>query len=109
MTRCFIDLWRLQTFEHSDWDRSLVASTIDVPAVLAAAERNFSMVNQMAGLNHEEAQDPDFYGAVASKLSSMSTLWESLTTTPGNVHSEAACMEQWTGFSAELFDDLIHW
>jgi hypothetical protein len=105
MTRCFIDLWRLQTFEHPEWDRSLVLETIDVSTVLTETATKSMQVKDAVGLDRGGSQDLDFFSVFASKLTSMKVWWDALNTSLTDSFN-APAMEEWTDFPAELFDTL---
>lgn len=66
MSRCFIALYRLTTFEHPEWDRRIVLDTLDMFSFLEEAEGKFMQVAHAGG--HEMGEDPDFFNIVASKF-----------------------------------------
>ena len=79
MARCLIDLWRLSTCEYAEWDDRLVRESLDVSSVIEQTQRNFSMVKDAAGLDLGVTQDCDFFGIMATKLSSMKASWDAMS------------------------------
>ncbi|KAL9016820.1 MAG: hypothetical protein Q9185_005864 [Variospora sp. 1 TL-2023] len=101
MGRCLIDLWRLSTCEHPEWDHSLVRESLDVWSVFEQTERNFSRVKEAAGLDLGGSQDCDFFTIMASRLRSMKVSWNAV-----NASTELATpvLDELGDFPMELFD-----
>ncbi|KAL8974781.1 MAG: hypothetical protein Q9197_000989 [Variospora fuerteventurae] len=101
MGRCLIDLWRLSTCEHPEWDHSLVRESLDVWSVFEQTERNFSRVKEAAGLDLGGSHDCDFFTIMASRLRSMKVSWNAV-----NASTELATpvLDELGDFSMELFD-----
>ncbi|KAL8645850.1 MAG: hypothetical protein Q9210_006480 [Variospora velana] len=101
MGRCLIDLWRLSTCEHPEWDHGLVRESLDVWSVFEQTERNFSRVKEAAGLDLGGSQDCDFFTIMASRLRSMKVSWNAV-----NASTELATpvLDELGDFSMELFD-----
>ena len=78
MARCPIDLWRLSTCEHPEWDNGLVRETLIVSSVFEQTERNFSQVKDAAGLDRGGSQDCEFFSIMALRLRSIKDSWDVL-------------------------------
>ena len=79
MARCLIDLRRLLTCEHPEWDPRLVQQSLDVSSVLEQTERNFAQVKDAAYLDRGGSQDCDFFSIMASRLRPMKVSWDALS------------------------------
>ncbi|KAL8735780.1 MAG: hypothetical protein Q9166_000644 [cf. Caloplaca sp. 2 TL-2023] len=101
MARCLIDLWRLSTCEHPEWDHGLVRESLDVSSVFEQTERNFSQVKEAAGLDRWGSQDGDFFGIMASMLKSMKVSWDALNT---SAEFATPMLDELGDFPMELLD-----
>ncbi|KAL8662416.1 MAG: hypothetical protein Q9202_004737 [Teloschistes flavicans] len=79
MARCLVDLWRLSTCEYAEWDHGLVRETLDVSSIFEQTQKNFSQVKDAAGLDRGGTQDCDFFGIMATKLTSMKVSWDTMS------------------------------
>src|ERR1700753_1547419 len=57
LIHCFIGIYRLSTFEHPEWDRSIVQENLDVGSFSEQVERNFSQVKEVAGIDLDGSED----------------------------------------------------
>ncbi|KAL8928603.1 MAG: hypothetical protein Q9208_001837 [Pyrenodesmia sp. 3 TL-2023] len=101
MGRCLIDLWRLSTCEHSEWDHGLVRESLDLWSVFEQTERNFSQVKEAAGLDLGGSQDCDYFTITASRLRSMKVTWNAVNASTELV---TPVLDELGDFSMELLD-----
>ncbi|KAH8801793.1 hypothetical protein F5884DRAFT_847663 [Xylogone sp. PMI_703] len=74
--RCLVDIYRLSSFEHPEWDRRLVKEKLDVLSILEGIEQNFLRVKEAAALTPIGSDDNDIFGVMASKARVIRTWWE---------------------------------
>jgi hypothetical protein len=80
MVHSFTAIYRLATFEHPEWDRSLLLEHINVSSFLDEAKRNFARVKEEAGLDIGGSIDVDSFTAMASKFEKIKMSWDAIST-----------------------------
>jgi hypothetical protein len=114
MACCFIGIYRLSTFDHSEWDLGLVRETFDVSLFLEKVENVLTGVTQAAGLDSHGEEDKDFFIGMASRIRTIRLSWNALT----NFKMAALDIvpgDEMFGFSIDPLDDewmrdlLVSW
>ncbi len=101
MARCLIDLWRLSTCEHAEWDRGLVRDSLDIASIFEQTENRFMQVKEAAGLDRGGSQDDEFFGIMASKLRLMKVSWDASNR---SALSASPVLDELLDFPTELLD-----
>ena len=76
MIRSLIGLYRLTTFEHAAWDRTVIRNHIDTSSFLEQCEKNFAAVKHVTDLDMGGSHDTDFYTIMASRIRVVRGIWE---------------------------------
>ncbi|KIN05469.1 hypothetical protein OIDMADRAFT_153650 [Oidiodendron maius Zn] len=104
LTHCFVAIYQLSTFEHPEWDLGFIRENLDVVLFLEKAERNFSDVKLVAGLDIDGLEDIDTFNIIASKIRVIKLWWETTTLSTTGSHG-AASGEVTSGSLMEFLDD----
>ncbi|CAI7667385.1 unnamed protein product [Penicillium discolor] len=88
MMRCVVEIYRLATCNHPEWDRTLLHEAVNVSRVFEEASNSFDRVKEVAGLDPDGSQAQDSFSVMASKLRSMKMSWDAMPTlfTPPSVN-----------------------
>jgi len=101
--RCFMAMYRLLTFDHTDWDRELARETLDSSSFLDQVEKNFSLVKDAAGPDLEGSDHVDPF---SFKSSHIRTARISLEAAIGLYKSTSTAQSgETSGFPMEKFDN----
>jgi len=65
---CFVNLYQLLTFEHSEWDRALARESVNLPLILEQGEKSFSEVKEAVGLESDGHEGIDAFTLMASRI-----------------------------------------
>ncbi|KAL4905586.1 hypothetical protein BDW74DRAFT_185117 [Aspergillus multicolor] len=105
MIRAFSNICRLAICNHVEWDRSLLAATIDVSAMLDETCKRYSQVRGTMGpdaIGTARNQEATVYDLMAEKLRGMKACWDSMTATA--TAQEDSLLEP--GLGTGFLDDL---
>lgn len=75
----FVGVYRLATFEHSEWDRTIPEETLQVSLFLGEFQRNFSLVKDAVGLDLYGSTEIDFFTKMSGKLGIIKKNWDTVT------------------------------
>jgi len=73
---CFVDIYRLSTFEHAEWDRELFREQLHVSSFLEQCEKNFAGVKEAAGLDIGGSEDMDSFSIMTSRVRVVKMSWD---------------------------------
>jgi len=103
MTHCFLSMYRLSTFEHAEWDRTLCIEHLDISSFLEAAGRNFARVKEAAGFD-VGSEDVDSFSNMASRIRVIKMSWDAANTSASTSIAEPCTDDhhELYGFPMEL-------
>jgi hypothetical protein len=78
MLYTFVGMYRLSTFEHPEWDRSLCQTHIDISSFLEENANKFSQVKDAAGLDAGGSDDVDTFTILAARFRNVQRSWEAM-------------------------------
>lgn len=97
--RCVVGVYRLATYNHPEWDRTLLHKAVNVSRVFEEASNSFDRVKEVAGLDPDDSKTQDSFSIMASKLRSIKMSWDAMPTlfTPPSV-------DELENFTSEFLD-----
>jgi hypothetical protein len=79
MSSYFAGAHRLLTFEHPEWDGTLIEESIQVSQFLGNLSRNFMLVKDAVGIDLYGSTEIDFFTKMGEKLGKIKHNWDAMT------------------------------
>lgn len=102
--RCVVGMYRLSTFDHPEWDRTIAREKMDVLGFLEEVERRFSQVKDTAGLIVSNSENTQTFDTLASKVRALRLSWDG-PTAPTLAPLNALMVDDTGDFPMSLLDD----